>query len=172
LKSRIVYNFCLFIVAAVCCISCSGNDPKFINEGVIEYDAKVVDLNHPMAQLAPGSMTLKFKNNMYASEMSTMGVFNTVFIGDPVKKTMTQMVKVFDMKNACIENEKIIQDENDKYKLILKETDETKVIAGYKCKKVIATKADDPTEKFDVYYTNGLDVKNSNFSNPYSSLKG
>ena len=57
-------------------------------------------------------------------------------------------------------------------KLEFKETKETKIIAGYKCKKVIATKASDPTDKFEVYYTDELDVKSANYSTPYEGLKG
>jgi hypothetical protein len=172
LKPISLYNFFLVLAIILISASCSNNDPKFISEGVIEYDAKAVDVNHPMATLAPGSMSVRFKNDMYCSEMSTMGVFTTTFIADPKKKTLTQMVKVFEEKTACIENDKIIAEENAKYKLILKETKDTKIIAGYKCKRVIATMDEDPTIKFDVYYTDGINVKNSNFSNPYSSLKG
>lgn len=125
-----------------------------------------------MASLAPTKMTVKFKDNLYASEMSTMGVFTTVFIANPVKKTLTLLVKMFDVKQACIDDEKAIQAENDQYKLNLEETKETKEIAGYKCKKVIATMADDPTVKFDVYYTDELNVSSPNFSNPYGQIKG
>ena len=134
--------------------SCKYANPKYISEGVIEYDAKVVDENHPMAGLAPGKMTVKFKNNMFAAEMSSMGVFTTIFIANPKKKTLTQLVKVFNVKQACIDNEKDIQQENDQYKLEFKETKETKEIAGYKCKKLIANMVDDPTIKFDVYRRN------------------
>lgn len=152
--------------------SCKYANPKFIDEGVIEYDAKVVDENHPMAGLAPGKMTVSFKGSMFAAEMSTMGVFTTTFIANPTKKTITQLVRVFDVKQACIDDEKAIEAENNAYKLNFEETKETKEIAGYKCKKVIATLADDPTVKFDVYYTEELNVKAPNFSNPYSKIKG
>ena len=152
--------------------SCNYTNPKFINEGVIEYDAKVVDENHPMAGLAPGKMTVRFKNNLFAAEMSTMGVFTTTFIANPTKKTLIQLVKVFEIKQASIDNEKAIQAENDNYKLEFEETKETKEIAGYKCKKVIAKLVDDPTVKFDVFYTEELNVTAPNFSNPYSKIKG
>ena len=152
--------------------SCKYANPKYINEGIIEYDAKVVDENHPMAGLAPGKMTVKFKNDLFAAEMNSMGVFTTIFIANPNKKTLIQLVKVFNVKQACIDDEKMIQQENDDYKLDFQETKETKEIAGYKCKKLIATLADDPTVKFDVYYTEEMNVTNPNFSNPYSKIKG
>jgi GLPGLI family protein len=164
----------LFIIALIGLITaaCNYTNPKYINEGVIEYDAKVVDENHPMAGLAPGKMTLKFKKDMFAAEMSTMGVFTTTFIANPVKKQLIQLVKVFEIKQACIDDEKAIQAENAAYRLTFKETKETKEIAGYKCKKMVATMEDDPTIKFDVYYTTELNVKAPNFSNPYAEIPG
>ena len=165
-----VLIICAFIGLLVA--SCKYANPKYINEGIIEYDAKVVDENNPMASLAPGKMTVRFKNNLFAAEMSTMGVFTTTFISNPVKKNLTLLVKMFDVKQACIYDEKAIKAENDNYQLEFKETNETKEIAGYKCKKLIATLADDPTVKFDVYYTEELNVTSPNFTNPYFKIKG
>jgi len=164
--------FAIIILTGLITASCNYTNPKYINEGVIEYEAKVVDEDHPMAGLAPGKMTVSFKDNMFAAEMSTMGVFTTTFIANPIKKQLIQLVKVFEIKQACIDDEKSILAENANYKLKLEETKETKEIAGYKCKKVIATMEDDPTIKFDVYYTEELNVTAPNFANPYSQLKG
>lgn len=162
----------LGLVMSLFLSSCSNNSPKFISEGVIEYDAAVVDKEHPMAGLAPNGMSMFFKNDMFCSEMTTMGVFTSKFVANPKNKTFTTMVKVFDMKNACIEDEKQMKAEMDAYKFTFEETKETKVIAGYNCKKVIATNVADPTDKFDVYYTDELDVKKANYSTPYEGLKG
>ncbi len=166
------YTIPLIVVLALFLTACTGEPPTFISEGVIEYDADVIDETHPMATLAPGSMLLKFKNNTYIAEMSTMGFFTTHFLADPKKKTLIEMVKVLDVKNAYIEDEKALAIENADYKLNFTHTKETKVIAGYLCKKVIASKVSDPADKFEVYYTEGLNVENANFANPYASLKG
>jgi GLPGLI family protein len=162
----------LYILLGFIAGSCKYANPKFINEGEIEYDAKVVNENHPMAGLMPGSMTVKFRKDMFAAEMSVMGVFNTSFITDPQKKTLTTLVRMFDVKQACIDDEKALKTESDAYKINFEETKETKEIAGYKCKKVIATMDDDPSIKFDVFYTEELNVTTPNFSTPYSSIKG
>jgi len=165
--------FCLIIFAVFASSSCKYANPKYINEGVIEYDARPVDENNPMAGYAPSKMTVKFKKNMLAAEMSVMGgIFTTTFIFNPAKKTLTQLVKMLDLKQACIEDEAAITQENKSYQLAFEETDEKKEIAGYMCKKVIATMPDDPGVKFDVYYTDELNVKNPNENTPYSQLKG
>lgn len=152
--------------------SCSGQKNKGISEGVIEYSAEVVDESHPLAGLAPGSATVKFKNDDLLVEMSTMGIFNTSFISDPHKKTLSQLIKFMDLKNACIQSEKDLMSEGSDYALKLEETKETKVIAGYKCKKVKATMVNDPSVTFDVFYTDEIGVDSINYLGPYRQLKG
>lgn len=154
--------------------SCGGSkkSENALTEGVIEYNAEVVDQSHPMAGLAPGSATVKFKDNRLQVEMSTMGIFNTIFISDPAKKTLTQMVKFMDIKNACIQTEADLEAENKDYELKLEETKETKKIAGYNCIKVKASFVKNPAETFDVYYTTDLGLDSINHIGPYRSIKG
>jgi GLPGLI family protein len=155
-------------------LSCggSGKSENALTEGVIEYNAEVVDQTHPMAGLAPGSATVKFKENRLQVEMSTMGIFNTIFISDPGKKTLTQMVKFMDIKNACIQTEADLVQENKDYELKLEEVKGTKKIAGYNCKKVKATYVNNPNESFDVFYTEELGLDSINNIGPYKQLKG
>ncbi|HEX7412415.1 MAG TPA: hypothetical protein VF411_00110 [Bacteroidia bacterium] len=165
------FCFCIILLAFFAS-SCKYANPKYIKEGVIEYDVKPVDESNPMAGLAPGKMTVKFKDNMLVAEMSTMGVFTTTFIFNPIKKNLIQLVKVFDVKQACIDDEKSIAEENKNYELVFEETNEKKEIAGYKCKKVVATMADDPSKIFNVWYTEELNINNPNANTPYDKLKG
>jgi len=155
-------------------VSCGGakKSENALTEGVIEFNAEVVDQSHPMAGLAPGSATVRFKNNKLQVEMSTMGIFNTIFISDPDKKTLTQMVKFMDIKNACIQTEADLVQENKDYALKLEEVKGTKKIAGYNCKKVKATYLNNPSESFDVYYTDELGLDSINNIGPYKQLKG
>ncbi len=161
-------------IALVTLVSC-GNSKRTENsltEGLIEYNAEVVDQSHPMAGLAPGSATVKFKNNKLEIEMSTMGIFNTTFISNPAKKTLSQMVKFMDIKNACIQTEKDLAIDNKDYALKFEECKETKKIAGYECKKVKATLISDPKVTFDVYYTQELGLDSINNVGPYKEIKG
>lgn len=162
----------LAIVFAFTFTFCKGEDSKVSDEGQIEYETKVVDENHPLAGLAPSSAILKFKKDKFIMEMSTMGMFNTMFMADFTNKTLTQMVKFMDVKQACIENEKEVLLENSMYKLKIEETSETKVIAGYKCHKLKVTMANDPSVTFDAYYTKEMQVENVNSLSPYVGVKG
>lgn len=151
---------------------CSPSKDKVIDEGIIEYDSKVVDENHPLAGLAPSSATLKFKKDKFIMEMSTMGMFNTMFICDLTTKSLTQMVKFMDVKQACIENEMDIYKENSAYPIKIEETSETKEIAGYKCTKIKVTKLDGTNETFDAYYTKDMGMAAVNALSPYAGVKG
>ncbi len=155
-------------------MSCGGSQKSenALTEGVIEYNAEVVDQSHPMAGLAPSSATVKFKDNKLQIEMSTMGIFNTTFISNPSKKTLSQMVKFMDIKNACIQTEADLVEENKGYELKLEEVKGTKKIAGYDCKKMKATMINDPNNSFDVYYTDELGLDSINNMGPYKQIKG
>ncbi len=151
---------------------CIDSHDKVINEGIIEFDAKVVDENHPLAGLAPSSATLKFKNDKFLVEMSTMGMFNTLFVCDLKTKTLTQMVKFMDVKQACIETEKDIRADDALYKLKIEETGDTKVIAGYKCNKLKVSMVNNPSVVFEAYYTKEMGMEAVNSLSPYTGIKG
>lgn len=172
LKNSIILFCSLF---ALCVLASCGNSNKSENaltEGLIEYNATVVDEAHPMAGLAPSSATVKFKGNKFQIEMSTMGIFNTIFISNPSKRTLSQMVKFMDIKNACIQTPKDLEKENQDYALKFEETKETKKIAGYKCKKLKATMVNNPGVTFDVYYTDELGLDSINNLGPYKDIHG
>ncbi len=151
--------------------SCGQKDEKFISEGLIEFDAKVVDEANPMASLAPSKMTIKFKNNHSAAEMSAgMGLFTTSFISNPEKKSLTQLVKLLNKKFSLVQSEAEIKKENEQYAMEIIPTKEMKVIAGYNCKKAHVTLKDEFGTEFDIFYTDELDIKNPNFANPYNMI--
>lgn len=166
----LIYSFVSLWIFSSC--SDSKKTENSLTEGLIEYNAEVVDQSHPMAGLAPGSATVKFKNNKLQVEMSTMGIFNTTFISDPSKKTLTQMVKFMDLKNACIQTEADLVPENKEYELKFVETKEIKKIAGYNCKKVKASMVNSPNVCFEIYYTDELGMDSINNIGPYKDIKG
>lgn len=172
---RLLYKtfvFSLVLFSVTFFTFCKDENSKVSDEGLIEYDTKVVDENHPLAGLAPSSATLKFKKEKFLMEMSTMGMFNTMFLFDLNNNTLTQMVKFMDVKQASIESANEIAAENAGYKLKIEETKDTKVIAGYKCHKIKVTMVEDPKVTFDAYYTKEMQVNNVNSLSPYAGIKG
>ena len=155
-------------------LSCGGphKAENAFTEGIVEYKADVINCKHPLASFAPSTATVKVKNDKWLLEMSTMGIFNIYFSCNLANKTLVQMIKYMDIKNACVETDSMLLEENNKYKLTFKETNSTKMIAGFKCKKLIATKVSAPTESFDVFYTEDIGPENGNDLTPYKGIKG
>lgn len=151
---------------------CKNSNDKIVDEGIIEFDVTAVDPDHPWAGMIPSTATLKFKGDKFVMEMSTMGMFTTSFICNQDNKTLTQMVKFLDIKQACIEKEEEIKKENSNYKLKWEETKETKIIAGYKCKKVNVVMVDHPDVTFEAFYTKEMGAENVNDLSPYNGIKG
>jgi hypothetical protein len=153
--------------------SCNSKNPfGGKEEGIIEFDTKGVDETHPLYGFAPSTAVMKFKGEKFAVEMSTMGMFNTSIIADTKKKTIAQTVKFLDIRQACIERENDLIEENDNYPLKIVETGETKDIIGLKSHKIKVTKVNDPTVTFDAWYTKELGMEDCNKLTPYADVKG
>lgn len=171
-----LFLFCSAVILVLATGGCAG-DPAVssggISEGVIVYDATPLDPGHPFASYAPSKMTVRFKDNNFSAYMSAgMGALTTSFISDNEKQTFTQVVRLFTDNYVVILNQDELKKQNEKLDIEIKPTNETKMIAGYNCKKAIASiKGSEPVE-YDIYYTTEIDIKNSNFSNPYFKLDG
>ncbi len=171
-RGAIIKFICSIVLLLAVLPGCKNSNDKILNEGVIEFDVTAVDPNHPWAGMIPSTATLKFKDDKFLLEMSTMGMFTTTFICDQTGKTLTQMVKFLDIKQACIETEEMIKKENAGYRVKWEETKETKLLGGYKCKKLNVTMVDDPSVKFEAYYTSEMGAENVNDLSPYIGVKG
>lgn len=150
----------------------TGGEAGKNSEGIIEFDTKAVDETHPLYGFAPSNATLKFNGPKFVIEMSTMGLFNTAIIGDIKTKTLIQTIKFMNIKQACIEHEQDLIEDNQSYRINIVETKETKEIAGLKCYKLLVNKVDDPSVKFDAWYTKELGLEDCNALTPYASVKG
>lgn len=145
-----------------------------LSEGMVEYDAVPVDPSNPMASLAPNKMVMKFRDNKAIYEMSAgMGLFNVSFIALPEDKKVVQLLKVINKKYSTVMDEAIINAETKKMpKISIAETNETKEIAGYKCKRAIVSYDNKDHEPYDIYYTDDISIENVNWGGPFSSIKG
>lgn len=126
-----------------------------------------------MAGLMPSEMKLHFKKDRTYGELSAgMGMFTTALVSFPDQKILTQTVKVMNKKfmhtsdlNAV---EKLIGGQP---KMKIEFVNETKVIAGYTCRKAIIT-IPETQEKSEVYYTRDIKVKTPNWFMPYREIDG
>ncbi len=145
-----------------------------VKEGSIEYKIVVLDSSNSMAKMAPDKMTVKFKDNKsYAELIAGMGLFETSFINDEPGKKITQMVRLLNKKMAYVADTAAITKElQHDVKFNITETTETKMIAGYKCKKAIAKSVDGKAPDVDLYYTDDIRLEDPNWATPFKTISG
>jgi GLPGLI family protein len=166
--------YLLLILFAAFLSGCSSNKENFISEGVIEYDAVAIDKENPMADFAPIKMIVKFKNNVLRADLSAgMGLMKMAVISDANKGTVIESVKLFNNKFANILDSNQVKKEYATFPAFnLIETKDKKVIAGYKCKRMIVSFLDKKHPDFDVYYTDEINLQRSNWSTHFNQIPG
>lgn len=131
-------------------------------EGQAKVDIEYTDLPEsiaPYEAMLPKEMTYKIKNEKIKIEQESMGGSTNTIVDNKAKKGVLLM----DMmgKKMAIKMDLDKEDTKEEAaKMTVKVTDETKEIAGYKCKKAVITY--DDGQQIDVWFTKEL----PQFNNP------
>lgn len=169
----------LVVVMFVIC-SCSNNGKQTtskISEGIIEYDITYPKMDKDdifIMGMMPKEMKMKFKNNNTIGELKTgSGVFTTKFITDNNKRSLFHYLKLVNKKYGVeldsVEIQKNFSKNFSDMKLVF--SNETKVIAGYNCKRADAI-FDNPDRNFSIYYTEEIAISEPNWCTPFHEIKG
>ena len=161
----------------------SNAQSKKIKEGVAEFDVSYPHLTAQMKQMEsslPQTMTIYFKNNQNRIEMSTV-VGSTYIISDNTKKEISVLMDMMSQKIAIKQTQEEITKKEAELKksgnmptFKIVESKETKIIAGYKCKKVIVEYTlDGKKEQMTCFYTDALPQINTGTDNlALNEIKG
>jgi len=177
LNTSIKSTIALFLFIATMIGGCdSALFDKRINEGIIEYEITYpkLDPNNVMADFMPDKMTMTFKDNVLLNEIAAgWGTFKTQLIANSNDYSFMQLVKLFSKKSATVLDKNAMDDYNKDYpEFLITYFDETKVIAGYNCKKALVIYTDVSLPYFYAYYTDEIRFKDPNWSVPFSEFDG
>src|SRR6478735_1868662 len=126
-----------------------------------------------MEAMFPKSISVYFKNEFSRFEMhSAMG--NTISIGNSIKKDIIVMTDMMGQKIAVKQTEADLKKKEEEMKkegvyptFTVTQSKETKMIAGYLCKKaIISYTVNGETEKLNCYYTEALPQMTGGDNNP------
>lgn len=144
-----------------------------VSELMLSYDIKVItNSKEPkLADAFDGSTTTVYiKGNLSRSEMSS-ALFSSTVIHDTKTGSAVALREVSGQKILIRMNQDNWNEKNKKYEgIVFKNTGETKIIAGYKCTKAIATMADGTT--FTVFYTTDIVPENKEYEYMFKDLAG
>jgi len=166
----------LFLLLSINLFSCKNLTTGKIDEGTIEYEISYPNPEETTisTELMPKSLIYKFKDGYTLSTISaSMGVFNTYVITNRDNKTLTQalsiMGKKFKVEYNADQINKMIELEP---KMNIELSEETKMIAGYKCKKALCSFPDTTLPALEIYYTNEIRQENANWYSVYKKIDG
>lgn len=169
----------IFIVLSLLPIfffSCNGCK-KGNGEGEIVYNVSYPrqEKGNLMSNILPSEMKMKFKGNKTLLEFDIgLGMFRVAILADSKERTMTYMAKMMTKKYYLeldsIGIEQFQKDEKQDMKLVF--TDDTKKIANYACKKVIACYNTHTKDTFHVYYTDKVSINEAHWNTPYKDIDG
>ena len=145
-------------------------------EGVITFKITYPDNKFSESQMAmfPKILTVSIKGTKSRTDLQMSGM-NTIEITDYTEKTKVKLLNMMGQKYAIKQTSADIEKElANEAKPTVELTSETKVIAGYTCKKAVITVNNDGVKStFEAYYTNELGGKMANFDNPlYKDIDG
>ncbi len=124
--------------------------------------------------LLPKKVTLKFRGHKGITTIEGfMGMFSLSNLSDFRKQTNTMILKVMDNKyfytGEKYEQPFFYEGLKD---IKITTTTETKIIAGFKCKKATIGFTNGNRPPFTVYYSDEVKIKNPNKSTPFNELDG
>ena len=175
LRPHFGFTSLLILFSLIYLSGCNRLGGKASREGVIEYAIAYPPetmQDNVLASMMPSKMTVKFKNNMSLSEIKFgMGIMDACFISNPEKKILITLLQIVDKKYALVSDSTSINEQLRKSPAVdVTFLDEIKTIAGYKCKKAVVK--DNTNTTYDVFYTNDLKLKESNWYLPLNKIGG
>jgi hypothetical protein len=157
----------------------SGCDTIFnrnISEGSIEFEITYpeTDAGDLMAGILPNQMLLRFKDGRTAGSIGTpMGIFKMELLAFPETRTVFHLVKLMNQKYALrVDSSEIESLYSELPEMKIHFVDSTKEVAGYECKMAIVTFKDNIKEEFSIFYTDEIDLDNSNWFTPFHEISG
>ncbi len=169
----------LILVALTVSTMCyTASAQKKIAEGKAVYNLKIdsEDMPEEMMSMMPSEMELLFKNDEFKSSMSLMG--GTIMImGNAKTEKFTTYMDIMGQKMAMEADKTDAEKANKDYRYATVFGTETKLIAGYKCKKATITTTNitnNETFKTDVFFTEEIVANNSASANgaQFKDIKG
>ncbi|MEM9280020.1 MAG: hypothetical protein AAGA76_15750 [Pseudomonadota bacterium] len=145
-----------------------------ISEGIIEYQVSypLEDPDNGMLSFYPDRLIMKFKEHKYKAHLDA-GMMEACYIADISKREVVNCLKLLTTRYAVVMDEATVQEHNARYpKAYITETEETKEIAGYTCKKAHVRFEGDSLAPIDVFYTEDIKIKDPNWCNPFPGIKG
>jgi hypothetical protein len=155
--------------------SCKEKGSRNINQGEIHYAIDYIgNLGDLPKEVLPQNLIVYFKKDKLLFEMlSTFGNSGIINLTNPDEGIFDTYFSLFTMKYYyAAEKGELFPGFEGMEGMELKKTSLTTQICGFNCKNAEITFPPDRSKVLRVWYTNEIDVKNSNISTPFKDIDG
>lgn len=170
------YNLGLFIAIFVAMIafSCRERGGKYIKQGEIHYNIDYIGNFGMTKEVMPKTMVVSFKNDKILLEMvSPFGNSGIINLANPEKGIFDTYFSVFTMRYYyAAKPGELYPGFEAMSGMEIKKTSKTSIICGYNCKNAEVTFPADRSKIYEIWYTNEINVKNTNASTPFKEIDG
>lgn len=173
MKSRSSYILLVFSSIFVLSFTSCENDVKNGKEGVIHYELTYLDDENENAIITflPSDMSYSYQDGRSIQKVEGWGgIFKMVGLSNSKNDSVVALLKLLGDKfmYTCK-----LGDDSFGYdplvNITIEYVNETKVIAGYECKKAIAHHNN---EDYELFYTDDINIENANWNTPFKEIKG
>lgn len=159
-----------FLLILTCCTS----EERVVREGRVIYSIDYPNHkdNFFLYSILPKEMELNFKGDKMESRIEKANLKNVLLVDCNKKSVAAYFQYGEDACNVELNVTDIEEMLNDQKKYTIRFTSEKDTMAGFNVKKAIATAVEDPSDKITLWYTSEIEVKNSNWYNPFKEVPG
>jgi hypothetical protein len=155
--------------------SCKEKGGKYISQGEIHYNIDYIGNFGPMPkEVLPKNLIVSFKNDKVLFEMiSSFGNSGILNLSNPEKGIFDTYFSLFTLKYYYeVQPGEQFPGFEAMKGMVIKKTSKTSVICGFNCKNAEATLPSFGNKVYDIWYTNEINVKNSNTATPFNQIDG
>ena len=165
----------IFISLLFISYSCREQGGKNINQGEIHYNIEYSgNMGGVPKEVLPQNLVVSFKKNKLLFEMvSSFGNSGIINLTNPEEGIFDTYFSLFTIKYyyAAVEGE-LFPGFEAMEGMELTKTSKTAQICGFNCKNAEVTFPSDRSKVMTIWYTDEIDVKNSNISTPFKEIDG
>ena len=173
MRSGIISIIVFFLV--IISFSCREKGGKNINQGEIHYTIEYTgNLGGVPKEVLPQNLIVYFKKDKLLFEMvSSFGNSGIINLTNPDEGIFDTYFSLFTIKYFyAAEEGELFPGFEGMEGMELKKTLQTTQICGFNCKNAQVTFPSDRSRAMSVWYTNEINVKNSNISTPFKAIDG
>lgn len=151
-----------------------GGEERHVTEGRVVYSIEYPRNrdNFFLYSILPKEMSLEFKGGRMESCIQKANLKNVLVVDCNQRKVSAYFKYGTEAYNVALtpqDVDKLLADQK-KYTVVF--TDREDTMAGFNVKQAIATAVKDPSDKIEIWYTEEIDVKNSNWYTPFNKIPG